>query len=64
MSEGRIQSVKRCKELNARLSIILTGKGIEASADETTTQLIEKVDLLPSINEVDIVINEAIGGSY
>ena len=38
-----LQSKKRLLELNAKLAEILTNKGVTATADETTTVLINKV---------------------
>ncbi len=45
------QSKQRLLELNARLAQNLTDKGVEATADETTTTLVDKVVDIPSPKE-------------
>jgi hypothetical protein len=50
-------SVKsRLAELNARLAEKLTAKGVEASADETTTALIDKVDSIEQGGTVEGIV--------
>ena len=56
------QSKRRLLELNARLAQNLIDKGVEVTADETTTTLVDKVVDIPSLKEeqektVDITEN-------
>ena len=45
------QSKQRLLELNSRLAQTLTDKGVEATADETTTALVNKVADISSPKE-------------
>lgn len=44
-----LQSKQRLLELNAKLAENLTSKGVEATADETTTSLVNKITDIATI---------------
>lgn len=59
------QSKTRLLELNARLAQNLVDKGVEATADETTTDLVDKVaDISTSKEEQEISVDITENGTY
>ena len=56
-----LQSKQRLLELNAKLAETLTSKGVTATADETTTALVDKVGDITSGD--DSILKELISGS-